>query len=33
VGATLVYVWRQPAGPQILPESLRPKEVPLPLRA
>ena len=26
-GALLLYVWRQPAGPEALPESLRPKEV------
>lgn len=29
VGATLLYVWREPAGPQPLPASLRPKEVAL----
>lgn len=29
VGATLLYLWRAPAGPQTLPESLRPKEVAL----
>jgi phosphatidylglycerol:prolipoprotein diacylglycerol transferase len=29
VGATLLYIWREPAGPQPLPESLRPKQVPL----
>ena len=29
VGATLLYMWRTPAGPQPLPESLRPKEVAL----
>lgn len=29
VGAILLYLWRQPAGPQPLPESLRPKEVAL----
>jgi phosphatidylglycerol:prolipoprotein diacylglycerol transferase len=28
-GAILLYVWREPAGPQQLPESLRPKEVAL----
>jgi len=27
VGAALLYKWRQPAGPQPLPESLRPKQV------
>ena len=27
VGGALLYKWRQPAGPQPLPESLRPKEV------
>jgi len=31
-GAVLLYVWRKPAGPQPLPESLRPKEIG-PLRA
>ncbi len=29
VGATLLVKWREPAGPQPLPESLRPKEVAL----
>jgi phosphatidylglycerol:prolipoprotein diacylglycerol transferase len=29
VGGTLLYIWREPAGPQPLPESLRPKQVPL----
>lgn len=29
VGAILLYLWRQPAGPEPLPESLRPKEVAL----
>jgi len=29
VGGTLLYMWRAPAGPQPLPESLRPKQVPL----
>jgi len=29
VGALLLYKWRAPAGPQPLPESLRPKEVAL----
>ena len=29
VGATLLYIWRAPAGPQPLPESLRPKQVAL----
>jgi phosphatidylglycerol:prolipoprotein diacylglycerol transferase len=29
VGALLMYRWKQPAGPQPLPESLRPKEVAL----
>jgi phosphatidylglycerol:prolipoprotein diacylglycerol transferase len=29
VGATLLSMWREPAGPQPLPESLRPKQVPL----
>jgi len=29
VGGALLYTWRQPAGPQPLPESLRPKQVPL----
>ena len=29
VGAALLYKWREPAGPQPLPESLRPKQVPL----
>jgi len=28
-GAVLLYVWRKPAGPQTLPESLRPKEIAL----
>jgi len=27
VGSALLYQWRQPAGPQQLPESLRPKQV------
>ena len=29
LGGVLLYVWREPAGPQPLPESLRPKQVPL----
>jgi len=29
VGGILLYMWRAPAGPQPLPESLRPKQVPL----
>ncbi|HEY6092623.1 MAG TPA: prolipoprotein diacylglyceryl transferase [Gemmatimonadales bacterium] len=29
VGAALLYIWRAPAGPQPLPESLRPKQVAL----
>jgi len=29
VGAALLYKWREPAGPRQLPESLRPKQVPL----
>jgi len=29
VGGALLYTWRQAAGPQPLPESLRPKQVPL----
>lgn len=29
VGGALMYKWKQPAGPQPLPESLRPKEVAL----
>jgi phosphatidylglycerol:prolipoprotein diacylglycerol transferase len=28
-GAVLLYLWRKPAGPQPLPESLRPKEIAL----
>ena len=32
-GATLLYVWRAPAGPQPLPESLRPKQAASPTRA
>jgi len=29
VGGLLLLNWREPAGPQPLPESLRPKQVPL----
>jgi phosphatidylglycerol:prolipoprotein diacylglycerol transferase len=29
IGAALLYKWREPAGPQPLPDSLRPKEVAL----
>jgi hypothetical protein len=29
VGGLLVLKWREPAGPQPLPESLRPKQIPL----
>ena len=29
LGGVLLYIWREPAGPQPLPESLRPKQVPL----
>jgi phosphatidylglycerol:prolipoprotein diacylglycerol transferase len=29
VGGSLMLTWREPAGPQPLPESLRPKQVPL----
>ncbi|MFN2570446.1 MAG: prolipoprotein diacylglyceryl transferase [Gemmatimonadales bacterium] len=29
VGGALLYMWREPAGPQPLPESLRPKQVAL----
>jgi len=29
VGGLLMLKWREPAGPQPLPESLRPKQIPL----
>jgi len=32
VGGLLLYKWKAPAGPQPLPESLRPKQVGSPLR-